>query len=667
MRPYPLLIIIGLLCPVLKITAQTKTPIKFGKITPADFIIKEAFDSSASAVVIADVGSSEFEGNIKGWFSLVYKRTTRIKILDQKGFDAAKVEIALYSDGSAEEKLDDLKAFTYNLENGKVVGTRLEASSIFKEKRTKNYLFTKFTLPAVKEGSVIEYSYTVKSDFLYNLKAWYFQSQYPCLWSEYEVGIPEFFNYVTLSQGYLQPEFKSNTQFANFKITVPGGADQNQNVALDGTVYYKRWVVKNSPAIKLEKYTSALKNYISGVEFQLSSYQFQGQMPHDQMGNWILLGQKLMQNEYFGLGLSKNNNWLDDDIKVAVKDARSKLEKAKKIFAYVRDNMTCTDNSAIYLGTTVKEAYKKHSGTVADINLLLIAMLRHENITADPVILSTRENGFTSEVYPLIQRFNYVICGADIDGAYYNLDASNPYNGFSRLPANCYNGHARVITKEAAMPVYFSADSLNEKKMTTVFISNDEKSGLTGSFRSQLGYYESLDLRGKLKGDQNGYFKKVKSSFSFDMSVRDAGIDSLKLNDMPALIHYDFAFKPADDENIVYFNPMLSEAYKENPFTSADRIYPVEMPYTMDETYMLNMEVPNGFTVEEIPKSVKVAFNDDEGLFEYLVQKSDGAIQLRSRIKLNKANFTPEDYTALRDFFGFIVKKQGEQIVLKKK
>ena len=136
---------------------------------------------------------------------------------------------------------------------------------------------------------------------------------------------------------------------------------------------------------------------------------------------------------------------------------------------------------------------------------------------------------------------------------------------------------------------------------------------------------------------------------------------------MPASIHYDFAFKPAAEDNIIYFNPLLSEGYKENPFKSADRKYPVEMPYTIDETYLLTMEIPKGYAVEEMPKSAKVAFNEDEGFFEYLIQKSDDGIQLRTRVKLNKATFTPEDYNGLRDFFAFIVKKQNEQIVMKKK
>lgn len=667
MKRNSLLLLVAVLCFHASTTAQEKSPVKFGKVTPADFVIKQSFDSTASAVVIADIGNSVFEGNAKGWFSLVYKRTTRIKILNKKGFEAANVRIPLYADGSAEEKLDDLKAYTYNLENGKVIESKLEAASVFKDKVSKNYVVRKFTLPAVKEGSVIEYSYTIKSDFLQNLQAWFFQSEYPCLWSEYEVGIPEFFNYVTLNQGFLRPDIKTDSYTSSFRITVPNGADRNETVNLNGVVTTRRWVVKDIPSLTEENFTSTLRNYVSGVEFQLSSYQFEGGLLHNQMGNWVQMGQRLMQNEFFGESLSKNNGWLDDDLKNITKGASSSLEKAKKIFAYVRDNLTCTDLSAFYIETTLKDAYKKHSGSVADINLLLIAMLRHEGIAADPVILSTKDNGFTSEIYPLLQRFNYVVCAMEVNGIHYFLDASSHYNGFGRLPAYCYNGHARVVRTEAALPVYFEADSLKEQKVTSVFITNDEKNSMVGSFKSQLGYYESASLRKKLKGETKEYLKDIKSGNSFEITVSDAVIDSLKEPDVPAAIHYDFSFQPLAGESVLYVNPMMAEGYKENPFTSADRKYPVEMPYAIDELYILNMEIPNGYIVDELPKSAKVAFNTDEGWFEYLIQKSDNAIQLRTRVKLSKATFLPEDYNGLRDFFAFIVKKQNEQVVFKKK
>ena len=96
------------------------------------------------------------------------------------------------------------------------------------------------------------------------------------------------------------------------------------------------------------------------------------------------------------------------------------------------------------------------------------------------------------------------------------------------------------------------------------------------------------------------------------------------------------------------------------------RRFPVDMPYKIDNTYFLNMEIPAGYQVEEIPKSAKVVYNENEGLFEYLIQKSDNNIQMRVKLKLNKAYFGMEEYASLRDFFAFVVKKESEQIVFKK-
>jgi hypothetical protein len=136
--------------------------------------------------------------------------------------------------------------------------------------------------------------------------------------------------------------------------------------------------------------------------------------------------------------------------------------------------------------------------------------------------------------------------------------------------------------------------------------------------------------------------------------------------EQPLSIHYDFKMTDMD-EDIIYFNPMMGEGFKNNFFKAAERKYPVEMPYTFDETYVLHMEIPKNYKVEETPKSSKVSFNDDEGLFEYIIQKSDSQILLRSRIMMKKANFAPEEYNDLREFFGHVVKKHSEQIVFKKK
>jgi hypothetical protein len=122
------------------------------------------------------------------------------------------------------------------------------------------------------------------------------------------------------------------------------------------------------------------------------------------------------------------------------------------------------------------------------------------------------------------------------------------------------------------------------------------------------------------------------------------------------------------DDDVVYINPMFGFGLKENPFKSPERNYPVEMPYCLDDTYNFTLYIPAGYELDELPKPVRMRLNaDDDGVFEYLVSKSEGVISLRSRLRLNRANYTPDEYEVLREFFNRVVSKHNEQIVLKKK
>ena len=139
--------------------AQHKIPVNFGKVKVEDFNVQSpVIDSNTNAVVIADVGKTEFIANAnENTFSFVFTRKTRIKIINKKGFDAAVITIPLYvaSDGTS-EKLERLKATTYNIENEKVKETDLERADLFTERHNRNLDYKKFTFPALKEGSIIE-------------------------------------------------------------------------------------------------------------------------------------------------------------------------------------------------------------------------------------------------------------------------------------------------------------------------------------------------------------------------------------------------------------------------------------------------------------------------------------------------------------------------------
>lgn len=666
MRKLPLFTVIMFLFTGL--IAQEKSPVKFGKISADDFKNSVySIDSNAAAVVIADIGSSQVQGNIKGWFSIEHKHFKRVHVLKQSGYDIANVEISLYTDGRNEEELQNLKAYTYNLENGKVVETKLDVkSSVFRDKVSKNLIRKKFTFPAVKEGSIIEYEYTTTSDFIFNLQPWEFQGGYPRLWSEYEVSIPEFLYYVFLRQGSFTTTQKSRQE--NFRIVDSRGAGASDEYRFTAAVYDHRMIMKNVPALKEESFTSTINNHISKIEFQLAEYRPPLVLgTRNVMGNWVQLCDEWLKDENFGQQLSRDNSWMSEDLRTAVGNATTETDKAKNIFTFLRNNFTCTNYNRLTTEKSLKNVLSEKKGSEAEINLLLIAMLRKAGFNADPVMLSTKSHGYTYPIYPIIDKFNYVICKATIDGRTVYLDASRPRLGFGRLHWECYNGHARVINKEASS-IEFSADSIRDSKLISLMLFNNEKGEIAGAMQQTPGYFESYSLRSRIKEKgQEEFFKDIKKDFGADVEISNPKIDSLDKLEESIQLTYDVKVN-VENEDIIYLNPMFGKGYKENPFKSAERNYPVEMPYTFDETYILRMDVPQGYELDELPKSAKVNFDETgTSFFEYIIMQNEGVISFRSRIKMIRTYYLPEEYEILREFFNLIVNKHNEQIVFKKK
>ncbi|MBK9939407.1 MAG: DUF3857 domain-containing protein [Chitinophagaceae bacterium] len=650
-------------------TAQDKLKIKFGSVTADDFkTTVYPIDSNATAIIVADIGSTEIIGNTKGSFSLLFNNYRRAHILNKNGYNIGDVQISLYTNGESEEELENLKAVTYNLENGKVVQTKLEIkSAVFKDKVSKNLVVKKFTFPNIKAGSIIEYEYKIKSDFIFNLQPWDFQGEFPRLWSEYNFAMPSFYNYVTLSQGYHPFAIKtSSTSRSSFNMADIRGSGATERVDFNANVVDYRWVMKDVPSLKEESYTSTLRNHISRIEFQLASIG-EPFTPRQVMSSWKMAAKDLLEDEDFGEQLSKDNGWLNEVMPLALRGATNVLAKAKNIYEWVRDNFTCTNYNRKYLEQPLKNVLKNRNGNVAEINLLMTAMLRKANIQADPVILSTRSHGYTHSAYPLMDRYNYVICRTEAESKEFFLDACEPGMGFGKLDYKCYNGSSRIINS-IAEEIYLNASSLKEVTNTIVFVINDEQGNSIGSFQQTPGYLESSRFRklAKEKGKEQ-VFSEFQKAAGEDIKVSNTKIDPLFNYDEPVKVSFDIDFIN-NKEDIIYFNPMLGEGFKENPFKSAERFYPVEMPYTMDETYNLQMEVPTGYVVDELPKGAVVKFNEaEDAIFEYRLSLSGGNISFRSRLVIKKAYFLPEEYEVLREFFALIVKKQSEQIVFKKK
>lgn len=640
----------------------------FGKINAEDFAPKfYSVDSNASAIVLADVGSSIFEGNQRGDFSIVYKRFERIRLLNKKGFENATFEFHLNKKGNIEENLENLEAVTYNIDGGSVVPTKLEKSEIFKSSVTKDYQTVKFTMPNIREGSIIECRYTIKTPFYQFLRSWNFQGEMPRLWSEYTISVPKIFDYVLLNYGlYKYDVDDSKITNEGFNIIDPGksGLDATQVFSIRSDVFNRTWGVKNLPSLKREPFTTSIDNYSQKIEFQLRRIIYSDNNIIQELGTWSSFSKALLESEYFGKDLDKNAGFASE-VNVELKGVSDNKKRAIIIYNYIKNNFTYTDEESYLMDNTFRKIYNSKKGNAAEINLLLINILRSNGFTADPVILSTAENGKANEIYPMQRKFNYVICRVVIDEKPYLLDATDNNIGFGILAPNKFNGSGRIIKGDTKL-IPMSPDSLMESKLTSIFVFNsDDNKGLTGTYKSTYGTYGSISARKLIKKEgKQSFFKGLTNHMPSDYMVSLPEVDSLNELENPITVRYNFDLKPEGD--ILYFNPMMNELKNENPFKSAERFYPVEMPFKQNDTYLFNMDTPAGYQIDELPKSEKIKLENNDGFYEYIIGKTEGGIQLRSRLVLNKTFFVPDDYQTLRDFYSMIVKKQSSLIVFKK-
>lgn len=646
---------------------------KFGKI-PNATIEMEVYqkDSSAEAVILFDVGNIEFLYNKNTGWQTVFKRRTAIKVFTKAGYDWADQEVSTFHSNDGDEVLTGLKGMTYNLESGKVVKSKLDKSAKYSEKTSKYWNTDKFTMPDVKEGSVIEFSYQITSEFYFNLRSWEFQHAIPIIYSEYTTQIPEYYNYRKLTQGYYQ--FSSNEETEenrNFQITNISreGNIVSKSTATTSTINYQlkkqKLVAENLPAMKTEVYVTSVSNYIMKIDYELQSTNFPSGSK-DYRNSWESLNKQFAENQFFG-GLISRDGFIKDDLVGIIDASEEALVRSSQVYELVRSKMNWNGINSTYANTNLRQAYNANSGNSADINLILTAALKSCGVNAYPVLISTRNNGLIRENFPISKQFNYVISAIEIDGKIALLDATEKDIPFGYLPTKCLNGKGWAVVESGGKWI----DLLPKKgyrsttEMDLIFAGED----LEGKLKISKESYASFSDRQKILSDGEEKYVEDFSSNNEEWEITSFSFENADNPYEPFVESYDLKVSNAIEEagDLYFFNPLLIGQMKENPFKIEKRDYPVDFTCPRYSASVIKYTLPDGYVVEESPATKTLSLPNKKGRFIYSVTVSDNTISVTSVVDIKKHLFVPEEYLYLKEFFSQVVEKHAEQIVIKKK
>lgn len=619
---------------------------ELGKVTLDE--LREEFhpsDSSAPAAILYRRGKTYFE--LSGFFwVLVTEVENRIKIYSKAGYDYATEEFSYYT---GRGNVIFSEACTYNINGDAIEATKIGPEGEIFQQVNKYISSKRINLPNVKEGSVIEYKYKLRTRS-FSTFDWYFQDKVPVNHSEYEVRIPSYFTYRSFLRGA-----------ADIKQSAPTDIKTRQYT--DVRISYS---ADNVKALREEAYVDNIKNYMSVLKYELIVADFtKGEFVSDIASGWAAVLKTLYEDEDFGKQLDEKSYFRKDINRLLVPGLTDE-GKLKIIFDHVKSRMNWNGRNGYMCVWGVKDAYNERVGNSADINLMLTAMLRYAGLRANPVLISTRANGLATS-YPSLTSYNYVATAVEMGNKLILLDATSKHMHPGMLPPKALNGTGRIIYPDRHPKEIDLMPTELSKEMVNIVAQVHEDGKISGKVRSQYQNYYAYNFRENNAGlNTDSQIQRLHKKYA-GIDVSDYKIFNI---DKDSPVSEEFSFSHTNLADVIggriYISPLLFFSQGENPFKQETREYPIDFTFPFQDRYIVNISIPQGYEAEFLPKPVSLVMGQNIGSFKYNIASVDNQLQLSVSYEINDAVVSEENYRPLKDFFQKMIDKQNEKIILRK-
>ena len=624
---------------------------KFGTVSKTDFALKQNPKyKDASAVVMDDIGKSKFFLDESGT-TIIFRRATKIQILTDAGKSYAKVEIPFIISDGIKEWVYDVEAITFNHEGGQIVKTKLKPKNVLLKKLSSTRYVTEFTLPDVKKGSIIEYMYALKTNSPYRLPAWNFQWTIPVMYSDYTIHMPTFYRYTWVLQGAKKFDFKKTY------------IDNSVTHSYKGQGYYDYvydLAMTDVPAFKEKNFMPTPNDYLMRISFQLSKIFYLSGGSENIVTSWTRLINNLLKKKDFGQYLKEGSKFSSKLMNL--KSLRQKPEKERfdAILNFMKQHFKWNTDLNIIASKKSKRVISDKSGNSADINLLTVSMLRDAGIDANPVILSTRSHGMVNSNYPYLPFFNNVIIVAKINGKQVFTDATAPNCLNYMIPIRCINSKGLIVKSGKIDWVPLNKGILS--KTITKHEITFQDGRLNVNVEKVATEYDALQFRNRNYNTDT--LKKELESNNYKVIGSTVSVQNQTLNNKEFKLNYSFYTHPKIDGNKILISPFYSETLKNNMFTQSERAIPVDLIYPDKKEFTTTITIPSGYKLDSLPKPMTI----DNPMFqlEYNALQHGNKITVTLKYYFKQAIYPAADYLKLKAFFGQVIKKGNERIVVSK-
>lgn len=638
-------------------SSKAQMPDTFGQLSHLEKQVNSyEKDPTAYAVVLHERGDNYFKV-IDRRIRLIKEYHVKIKILDDKGFDEGTIRIPLRRSGSSVEKMTKLRAVTHNGVNQ----YNVLPAEIFEKDIHEYRSEQSFTFPKLQKGSIIEYSYTISSPFFYSFEGWDFQTHIPKIYSEFNASIPGNYVYNRALIGTLKLDI-NDAKIKENCFYIEGFAKAASCEVL-------KYTMKDIPAFKAEgEFMLSPNNYISRLDFELSEYKRFDGTTDRYTKTWQDVDQEFRSDKDIGRQLTKNG-YFEKNVPESLFVEVDPLKKAQQIYAFVKNHYTWTAEYGIYGKARVKDAFEAKKGNVSEINMSLINLLNAANIKSNVLLLSTRNEGLPKKIHPVMSDFNYLIAKAEINGKDYLLDATDKYTPFDMLPFRALNHYGRVMDfKNESYWYTIKPESKNLYQVRANLKFNIEEQKAEGIFDVVTMGYNAINSNKVI--DEYGkdeYMDAWEKDITGGFKITSYEKNEERSDDRTVAQRFGFEIEEILQGDMIYFNPFLIRFFNENPFLLEERNYPIDFGYRRHYRYQINMTLPEGYTVHELPEEQAVKLGESVAVLKFIHQQNTNQVSLSFDLALNSTYFAAADYGALKNLFKHVTDLQKNALVVLKK
>lgn len=644
-------------------TAQTPD-YKYGKISTDELNMKTYEpDTSAVAITLYKIGNTRFD-YMTSDFGIRSTFTHRIKILKPEGKSYADVIIPFFVSNNSngnQDKITNITATAYNLVNGKIEKSELSKKYIFEEKSSTSWRIMKFSIPNVKEGSVIEYRYTYQSGTPYFIKSWIIQEAIPVCHAQYQINIPEYFIFNMESKGYEEIAREQTNSTFSFSYS-PNNTGSPSNINANCTI--TTLTSNNLPAFKEEPFMWCPEDFRTAIEFELSGTQYPGSGFQSYSTTWDKIRETLKEYDGFGKYLNLKNPY-EQEMKQLNLNELSAEEQIRALFKFLKKHIKW-NNEYRLTGEDIPQSIKQGSGSNANLNFIFMSMLRSANFTCNPLLLRLRENG-TLPIRPTIDRLNTFIIAVYLpDDQIIYVDVSTENGDINLLSPTL------MVKQAVPFDNSYQKDMVDLCKIGNHFTEQEINAvihpdgSITGKRLSRHNGLNAILYKHALKTEKDSIDTMHKTEEKYNIKISSCTTSHSHEISTSCYETLEFTSEAILNDDYIYINPMLFPDETTNHFTHVSRKYPVEFPYAQITSLKTHLQLPEGYVVESLPKSIKMVMNGREMVLLYSVIQKGNMLHTTYNSAITKLMFLPTEYSEIRTFWEAMISKNNEQIVLKK-